>query len=181
MKDGLNCWCKKCHIKQQKIWKKENKDKIKEYCKKYKEHIKKYGKKYYQKNKKGWRIYRKNNIGRIRKNERERIRKNPKYRLDKNTATAIWFALKGKKVGKRWETLVDYTLQDLYQHLENQFDDKMTCQNYGSYWHLDHIVPKSWFPYQTAEEQSFKDCWALANLQPLEAISNLTKHNSYIL
>lgn len=56
----------------------------------------------------------------------------------------------------------------------------MSWNNQGSYWHIDHIVPLSWFPYQTVEEQAFKDCWALANLQPLEAKANLLKNNHFI-
>ena len=102
---------------------------------------------------------------------------NPKFKLNKRIATAIWFALKGKKAGRCWETLVGYILQDLIQHLEKQFDDKMSWQNYGSYWHIDHRTPKSWFKYETAEDEEFKKCWALANLQPMEARENMSKGN----
>ncbi len=38
-----------------------------------------------------------------------------------------------------------------------------------------------WGSYQTREEQAFKNCWSLANLQPLEAKENLIKHNHFIL
>ncbi|HCR36375.1 TPA: hypothetical protein DIU22_05055 [Candidatus Woesebacteria bacterium] len=107
------------------------------------------------------------------------MKKSPKYRLDNNIRPRISKSLKGKKAGRKWETLVGYTLQDLYQHFEKQFDEKMNWENYGKYWHLDHIVPKSWFLYSTAEEQAFKNCWALANLQPLEVKKNLIKGNRF--
>lgn len=62
------------------------------------------------------------------------------------------------------------TYQDLIKHIEKQFDDKMTWDNYGSYWHIDHIRPKCSF-----KGNEFKECWALSNLQPLEAIENFRK------
>lgn len=52
----------------------------------------------------------------------------------------------------------------------------MTWDNYGKYWHLDHIKPLSWFDLET----EFKDAWHLSNLQPLEATENLSKNNRYI-
>ena len=88
-------------------------------------------------------------------------KENPKLKLDNNVSNIIWRCLKGNKMNKSWKYLVNFTLQDLTHHLEKQFDDKMSWQNYGSYWHLDHIVPKSWFPYETAEEQAFKNCWGI--------------------
>ncbi len=45
-------------------------------------------------------------------------------------------------------------------------------------WHIDHITPKSHFNYKTPED---KECWALENLQPLEAIENMRKYNKVLL
>lgn len=55
----------------------------------------------------------------------------------------------------------------------------MNWDNYGSYWHIDHIKPISLFKYETAEDPEFKKCWALDNLQPLEKIANLKKGNKF--
>ncbi len=165
------------HQKEIKAYRKKNKEKIKKICKEWR--VKNKERDY--ENHKRWR---KENREWINERNRKWIKsylKVPKKRLDVRISTSICKSLKGNKAGRRWETLVGYTLQDLYQHLEKQFDDKMTWENYGSYWHLDHIVPKSWFPYQTREEQAFKNCWSLANLQPLEAKENLIKHNHFIL
>ncbi len=60
-------------------------------------------------------------------------KENPKYRLDCNMGNLIYQALKEKKGGRCWELLVDYTLKELMKHLESQFDDKMTWENYGNY------------------------------------------------
>jgi hypothetical protein len=106
-------------------------------------------------------------------------RESPKYRLDSNMGVAIYQALKERKGGRHWESLVDYTLKDLIKYLESQFDDKMNWENYGSYWHVDHIKPRSLFKYTFPEDPEFKECWALKNLQPLEKIANIRKHCKY--
>lgn len=106
-------------------------------------------------------------------------RKSPKFRLDDSMRSAIYQSLRGKKVGRRWEKLVGYTAEELMKHLENQFDIEMNWDNYGSYWTVDHIKPKSLLKYSSPKDLEFKDCWSLKNLQPLEKIANLRKSNSF--
>lgn len=107
----------------------------------------------------------------------KRRRSDPRFRLDANMCNAIRDALSGRKKGRKWILLVGYTLQDLILHLEKQFDQYMTWDNYGSYWHVDHKIPRNFYKYITAEEPSFKECWSLSNLQPLEAKENIRKSN----
>ena len=103
----------------------------------------------------------------------------PRVKINGSISSSIRESLKGKKAGRKWESLVGYTIKDLMAHLKNLFDDKMTWDNYGSYWHIDHIKPQSLFKYETAEDPEFKKCWALENLQPLEARENLIKSNHF--
>lgn len=106
-------------------------------------------------------------------------RTNPNYRLRENMSTQIWFAIKNKKAGRKWETLVGYSINELIKYLESKFHlDKNICwDNYGTYWHIDHIKPKSLFDF--TNEEDIKRCWALSNLQPLEAIENKKKYTKY--
>lgn len=53
----------------------------------------------------------------------------------------------------------------------------MNWDNWGAYWHIDHIYPVSLLPYSSMEEDNFKRCWALDNLRPLEKIANIKKGN----
>src|SRR3990167_7909663 len=133
---------------------------------------------FYKDERKGCRLYASCKPCHIKFNELKR-NKTPKYRLDHAMATAIYSALRGEKVGESWETFVGYSLADLVKHLEKQFDKKMSWENYGSYWWIDHKVPKSWFNYLKREDVEFKKCWALNNLQPLEKISNIKKSNKF--
>ena len=78
-----------------------------------------------------------------------------------------------------------YTLQDLMKHLESLFEPWMNWNNWGIInkdrrtWNIDHIKPKSLFYYEKPEDEEFKLCWSLTNLQPLDAIMNIKKHNHY--
>jgi len=118
---------------------------------------------------------------RINKYLKQLRKESPKYHLDCNMGVLIYHSLKDKKAGRRWETLVDYTLKDLMKHLESLFDENMTWENYGSYWWVDHKKPRSLFKYTFSDDPEFKKCWALENLQPLEKTANLKKSNTFAL
>lgn len=99
--------------------------------------------------------------------QREQHATDPRARLDRAMGKAIWKMLKGGKGGRSWKTLVDFSLEELVAHLELQFRDGMTWDNYGPHWHVDHIYPKS--------KCSFEEAWRLSNLQPLLVEENLRK------
>lgn len=64
----------------------------------------------------------------------------------------------------------------LNQNVEKKFDENMSWNNYGK-WHIDHIIPISWWEYNSKNDREFKQCWGLANLQPLWAKDNFIKGN----
>ncbi len=94
--------------------------------------------------------------------------------LDRRMTGSIWAALRSRKAGRSWESLVGYTLDDLAAHLERQFASGMSWDNIGE-WHVDHVRPRSAFSYSSPDDAAFKECWALPNLQPLWAIENMSK------
>lgn len=85
---------------------------------------------------------------------------------------------KRRKDGLFWEKIVGYDTQELKEHLENQFKDGMTWDNYGrNGWHIDHKIPISLFVITSAKCKGFKKCWGLENLQPLWEKENISKSN----
>lgn len=48
----------------------------------------------------------------------------------------------------------------------------MSWNNYGTYWEVDHIIPKNLFSYLSPKDKDFKLCWSLENLRPLERNKN---------
>jgi len=103
-------------------------------------------------------------------------RSTPNGKLENSVRSAIGRVLKSRKGGRRWESLVGYTIDALRKHLETHFLSGMTWENYGE-WHVDHIVPVSAFNFECPEDLDFIRCWALSNLQPLWASDNLRKNN----
>jgi hypothetical protein len=74
--------------------------------------------------------------------------------------------------------MLGYNADQLKKHLESKFKDGMTWDNCGK-WQIDHVIPDSWFKYSSIEDEEFKKCWALDNLQPLWADQNRKKSDLY--
>nr|CAI9751321.1 HNH endonuclease [uncultured phage]CAI9752181.1 HNH endonuclease [uncultured phage] len=142
-RDGYNAWCRFCQSE--------------------------YGKSYYKNTLESRKEIRKEH------NRKSYIRscEDPMLKLNNNMTRNIYMALKSNKAEQHWEDLVGYTLQDLKEHLEKQFDDNMNWDNQGSYWELDHIIPKNQFSYTSSDDHNFKICWSLMNLRPLSRDDNI--------
>lgn len=97
---------------------------------------------------------------------------NPTYRLKKQMCTRIWEMLRQNKA-KRTMEYVGCALDELKSHLEAQFTEGMTWDNYGE-WHVDHIKPLAAFS-NLLDEQQQKIAFHYTNLQPLWAKDNLRK------
>lgn len=101
-------------------------------------------------------------------------RKIPANRVNKRMSQMMRKVLRDGKAGRSWKDFVDYTPNDLRDHLEKQFTRGMDWEKFMSgEIHIDHIVPVSAFDLGKADE--FNACWSLANLRPLWAIENIAK------
>jgi hypothetical protein len=70
--------------------------------------------------------------------------------------------------------LTGCTVAELRQHLEAQFTDGMSWDNYGrDGWHVDHVRPCASFDLNDPEQQ--RQCFHYTNLQPLWAADNIRK------
>lgn len=99
----------------------------------------------------------------------------PKNRLDRSIRQRINGMIKEKYHSKSFLKIFGYTFDQLKKHIEKQFLPKMEWDNYGE-WHIDHILPISFFSYTSINDDDFKFCWALSNLRPLWASANHKKH-----
>ena len=201
-KTGYTSYCKTCSDVASRLWKElkpettilynkksnlKNRDKIKEYQK---------TKKFKTKNKITQRNYREKNSEIIklkmqayRACDGQKLR-NKKYntkrrsilknRLSNSISNSIRSSIKkGSKKHIKWEILVGYSLDKLKKHLERQFTQGMSWDNYGE-WHIDHIDPVSIFNFNCPEDIDFKRCWNIKNLRPLWALDNIKKHAKLI-
>lgn len=154
-----------------------NKDELLEKCKEYvKNNFNKtadYQKKYRENNKEKLQNYRYF----YNKNRRET---DTFFNLKNSVSHRVRQFLKVKKITKNNKTfeIVGCTPEFLKEHLEKQFKDGMTWENYGLFgWHIDHIIPLS---SAKTEEEIYKLCH-YTNLQPLWAEENLKKNNKIIV
>jgi hypothetical protein len=109
---------------------------------------------------------------------RERRKRDPIFKLLAYVRGRIRGALTRKNLRKstKTEQLLGCSVQELKNHLEAQFKDGMTWDNYGQ-WHVDHIRPCSSFDLAKPKEQ--KACFHYTNLQPLWAEENYKKSGRY--
>lgn len=141
-------------------------------------------KKWYNENKDKWnnyiKEYREKNVEKIREIKRnyEKTRKanDPLYKLINNFRTAIYQVLKENNIQKNghYFEVLGYSPDELIIHLENQFKDGMTWDNYGE-WHVDHIKAIASYNIQEIGDSEFMECWSLDNLQPLWGEENIRK------
>jgi len=182
-KYGVRSICKKCRKTDNAV----NKNSIQAYNKEY---YKNNGKKIRTASKKQrknhpkeiqeyMQIYQKNNKKKLKKYiniyMKKRRKIDSKFRLNCNIRDGIGRSLRGAKAGQHWEDMVGYTIKQLKRHLEGQFIDGMTWDNYGE-WHIDHIIPIAAHNFTKPFHTDFKRAWSLENLQPMWAEDNLKKH-----
>lgn len=107
--------------------------------------------------------------------ERRRAAKAPMEKLNRNMRWAVLYGLsRGVKNKRPWTSLTGFTDLQLREHLEKLFLPGMTWENYGT-WHIDHVKPVVTFQFTQPEDEQFKACWALTNLQPLWGVDNFKK------
>jgi hypothetical protein len=161
-----------------KKWRDSNKEylslKHKKWSEKNRDHLNNYHKEWREKN-----------INKHRENKRnyEKNRKSndPLYKLISNFRTAIYQVLKENNVKKNghYFDILKYTPQQLIEHLEKQFSDEMTWDNYGL-WHVDHKHPISLYNIEEIGDDEFLKCWSLDNLQPMWGSENIKKSNKLL-
>lgn len=111
----------------------------------------------------------------------EKSKKDLNFKLRKRLSNEIWKALQKIDYSKMGHSILEYlpfSINELKEHLEKQFEPWMTWENWGACnkkkktWQIDHIIPHSEFNYISMENKEFKECWNLNNLRPLEAFKN---------
>lgn len=155
---GWDSWCKECYRKYA-----EN------YREKYPERAKESIDKYLNNNRAI--VRERGRQWRIDNPEKSRLASHKWYKHTKNAVTeCILVRVKESLrsfVRRRdlWKIL-SYTCEDFMRHIENQFGDGMSWDNHGE-WEFDHIIPISFFHFQSPKDVEFKMCWRLENIQPL--------------
>lgn len=166
---------RKKHKLQIKKWKLTHKDYFKKYREEHRIELRIKNRKYYITHKQQIKKYRK--LYKNRKNQQDKIRRkvNISFKILCNLRIRIWKVLKGINKSNSTIKLLGCSINQLKQHLEQQFTKGMSWKNYGR-WHIDHIKPCVSFDLNKVDEQ--KKCFNYKNLQPLWARDNLSKYDN---
>lgn len=143
-----------------------------------------YHKKNYSKNKESILAKRKLPENKKRRNENRLARKkvDVNFKLQENYRARLRAAVQGIgfKVGKSKELLgCEYNF--LRSHLESQFSNGMSWENYGfgdDKWHVDHVIPIGAFVLTLPEHQKLAFHWT--NLQPRWQTDNVSKNDKIL-
>ena len=103
-----------------------------------------------------------------------RAKRNLSRRLNEMMASACC-----AKSGRSILGFIGCSQSELKTHIERQFERWMSWENYGTKWHIDHIIPCASFDHR--DEWQVKACWHWTNLRPLCAKENVAKKDKITL
>jgi hypothetical protein len=106
--------------------------------------------------------------------KRKKMKENPHLRVKNNLCKRIWGLIKGEWKSKTLWRYLGIPYPKFMEWIKFQFNSKMTMENYGFYWHIDHTDPCNNFDLK--DEKQMKKCFHWINLRPLEKIENLIKN-----
>lgn len=115
----------------------------------------------------------------INAKQREKRKLDVSFKIKCNLRKRLSFLLKKSISEKTEQTMscVGCSIDELKLHLSKSFRSGMSFDNYGE-WHIDHIVPCSYFDFSVPEDVS--RCFHYTNLQPLWATENREKSDKIL-
>lgn len=107
----------------------------------------------------------------------EKTKNDPQQRIKRNLRARL---SKAVTRGRSASAVKDCgcSVAELIAHIESQFVPGMSWGNYGTDWHIDHIIPLSSFDL-VDRQQALAACH-YTNLRPLWAVENQQKYNKAI-
>ena len=188
-KDGLTCQCKSCISDKNKTYYQNNKERYKRWNRKNKlnnkERYKLVNEEWIRANKEHLRNYQ-------REYQNTRYREDVSFKLRLLLNNRIRLSLKqsrehkknkvktNKEYYNKYFSVLDYSPEDLVEHIERQWIEGWDWNNYGEVWVVDHIYPHSKLPYDSIEHPNYKKAWALRNLRPLSKEDNSSKSDKVL-
>lgn len=132
--DGKQSFCRLCNSIKCKSWRKSNPNKHQSSVDNWKGNNMGYMK-----------LWKSNNPNYHLNWFNDKIQTNPIFKLKHNTRSLIWSSFKRFKNQSyfkdgKTEGILGCSLEEFIQHLQLNFIEGMTLENYGE-WELDHIIP----------------------------------------
>ncbi len=104
-------------------------------------------------------------------------RDDPVEKFKRWIRSRIYAGLRYKNKTKHSIEYLDCSSNDYFKWILNN-NSNYTLGNYGSLWHIDHVIPISKFDLDIVEEQLLAFNWR--NTMPLSPYENMSKNNKII-
>lgn len=123
------------------------------------------------------------NKDRINNARREKRKIDISIKIIDNLRRRVNSVLRSNNKSNSTIKLIGCNLSFLKSYIEGQFANGMTWENYGDYWHIDHIIPVRYFKENgdITNAATQQKAFNYRNLRPLEAIKNLSKNDKFDL
>lgn len=112
------------------------------------------------------------------KSIKKRKANDPGFRVQCNLRHRLKEIMRKVKKGgtEHRNNLTGCSTRQLADHLESTFKHGMTWANYGTRWHVDHIIPCAAFDQTDGKQRA--QCWHWTNLRALDAKKNMEKSDT---
>lgn len=91
-------------------------------------------------------------------------KKERKRSLDRNIRQCLTYVIK-KDGPFRWNKILGFTKEDFLKHMEKEFEEGMTFENYGE-WVISFHIPKRCYKFKSLKDEDFRRFWSLKNITP---------------
>ncbi len=134
-------------------------------------------KQYYNENKPAIKEYHANNKEKRNAYKRSRFETDIMFRITERMKSRLHIALKNVS-GKHSSKLLGCSKDHLMDWIGFQFENGLNWDNYGTAWHIDHVIPVSFFDVLCLEARQYAFHWT--NTRPLGVRANLTKSSKIL-
>ena len=104
---------------------------------------------------------------------KQRREEDPQFRVISSLRSRLSNLISNNNHSNTLSTYLRCSDQFFFSWLQFQFDEYMNWNNFGTYWHVDHVKPVAMYNHDN--EAAKYECWNWRNLRPLEASENKQK------
>jgi hypothetical protein len=91
-------------------------------------------------------------------------KKERKRSLDRNIRQCLTYVIK-KDGPFRWGRILGFSKKDFLEHIQKEFQEGMTMENYGK-WVISFHIPKRCYTFNSLRDEEFRKFWSLKNITP---------------
>lgn len=120
-----------------------------------------------------------NNKEKVNEKFRDRYKNDHLFKIKHNCKTRIQQSYReyvGSSKSRATTKYLKCNINFLVKWFEYNFTKKMTLENHGDYWHMDHVIPIGTF--DLSNEDDINSCYIWCNLSPLKGKDNMAKKDS---